>query len=179
MHRLRQILQLLAARKGEISMESCPCGSGIDYDACCQPVISGKKPAETAEQLMRARYTAHVKVEVDFLYDSTHPDHRKDYDHKGTRAWAENSTWHGLEILQTEQGGPGDEQGEVEFIARFRDKEGLRNHHEIGQFKKKGRRWLFTDGTLVKSKPLSVNKIGRNDPCSCGSGLKYKKCCGK
>jgi SEC-C motif-containing protein len=160
-------------------MEKCPCGSGIDFSACCQPVIRGKKAARTAEQLMRARYSAHVNVDVDFLYDSTHPDYRKDYDHKGTRIWAENSEWHGLEILETRLGGPDDEQGEIEFIARFRDKEGLRNHHERGQFKKKQGRWLFTDGTMVKAKPLSVSKTGRNDPCTCGSGLKYKKCCGK
>jgi len=29
------------------------------------------------------------------------------------------------------------------------------------------------------SSPLKVQKIGRNDPCPCGSGKKYKKCCGK
>jgi hypothetical protein len=75
-----------------------------------------------------------------------------------------------LEILETAQGGPKDEQGEVVFVARFRDKEGLRSHHERGQFKRKRGRWLFTEGIMVKSKPLTVNKIGRNDPCSCGSG---------
>jgi SEC-C motif-containing protein len=160
-------------------MNSCPCASGFDYDACCGPIIAGKKQAETAEQLMRARYTAHVKIEVDFLFESTHPEHREGYDHKGTRAWAEKSEWHGLEILETKGGGTKDEQGEVEFIARFRDKEGLRNHHEIGHFLRRKKRWLFTEGTMVKPKPLSVNKVGRNDPCHCGSGLKYKKCCGK
>ncbi len=160
-------------------MNSCPCGSGSDYATCCQPIITGKKSAETAEQLMRARYTAHVKVEIDFLHDSTHPDHREGYDHKGTRVWAENSEWRGLEIMETTQGGDQDDQGEVEFVVRLRDEEGLRSHHERGQFKRKKGRWLFTEGTMVKSKPLTVNKIGRNDPCSCGSNLKYKKCCGK
>jgi preprotein translocase subunit SecA len=33
-------------------------------------------------------------------------------------------------------------------------------------------------GTL-QAKPIKVKKIGRNDPCPCGSGKKYKKCCGK
>lgn len=160
-------------------MNSCPCGSGSDYPACCEPVITGKTPAETAEQLMRARYTAHVKVKIDFLYDSTHPDHREGYDHEGTRVWAEKSEWHGLEILGATQGGPQDEQGEVEFIARFRDKQGLRSHHERGQFERKKGQWLFTEGTMIKSKPVSVSKTGRNDPCHCGSGLKHKKCCGK
>jgi SEC-C motif domain protein len=160
-------------------MNSCPCGSGNEYNVCCEPIITGKRTAETAEQLMRARYAAHVKVEIDFLFDSTHPDHQEGYDHKGTRTWAENSEWHGLEILHTVQGGPGDEKGEVEFIARFRDKDGVRNHHERAQFKRQGQQWRFADGFPVKSRPLSSSKIGRNDPCSCGSGQKYKKCCGK
>lgn len=30
-----------------------------------------------------------------------------------------------------------------------------------------------------KKKPTKVIKVGRNDPCPCGSGKKYKKCCGK
>lgn len=160
-------------------MNPCPCGSEKEYAACCEPIITGNRIAETAEQVMRARYTAHVKVEVDFLFESTHPDYRKGYDHKGTRTWAENSEWYGLEILDTIKGGPGDEEGEVEFIARFRDKDGKRTHHERGQFKRKENQWLFTEGIMVKPKPLVSNKVGRNDPCTCGSGLKYKKCCGK
>ena len=31
----------------------------------------------------------------------------------------------------------------------------------------------------ARSEPVRVTKIGRNEPCPCGSGLKYKKCCGK
>ena len=118
-------------------MNTCPCGSGRDYAACCEPIITGQQPAETAEQLMRARYSAHVKVATDFIFESTHPDHREGYDHAGTRTWAETSEWHGLEILGTTQGEAQDEDGEVEFIARFRDKNGLRSHHERGQFKRK------------------------------------------
>ncbi|MDK2847569.1 MAG: motif domain protein [Desulfuromonadales bacterium] len=160
-------------------MNSCPCGSGNDYTTCCEPIITGKKPAETAEQLMRARYSAHVRVEIDFLYSSTHPDHRQGYDHKGTKVWAEQSEWLGLEIVGTTDGGPQDENGEVEFIARFRDKDGVRSHHERGRFERREKQWLFSEGLMVKSQPRTVVKIGRNDPCSCGSGKKYKKCCGK
>ncbi|WP_225073755.1 YchJ family protein [Desulfuromonas sp. CSMB_57] len=160
-------------------MNTCPCGSGSDYADCCEPIITGKQPAATAEQLMRARYTAHVKVEVDFIYESTHPDHRQGYDHKGTRTWAENSDWQGLEIVATKAGGPDDERGEVEFIARFRDGDGIHSHHERGQFERRNQQWLFTEGIMVKPRPLSVTKVGRNDPCVCGSGKKYKKCCGQ
>lgn len=160
-------------------MNSCPCGSGSDYAACCEPIITGKTLAVTAEQLMRARYSAHAKVEIDFLFSSTHPDHREGYDHKGTKSWAEKSAWHGLDILETVAGGAQDDTGEVVFVARFRDKDGIRSHHERGQFKRVGKEWRFTEGIMVKPQPLSVTKIGRNDPCECGSGKKFKKCCGK
>ncbi|PLY03377.1 MAG: hypothetical protein C0623_01610 [Desulfuromonas sp.] len=159
-------------------MNECPCGSGAEYSACCEPIIKGKKAAETAEQLMRARYTAHVKVEIDFVSDSLHPEHRKDYDKKAARKWAEESDWHGLEIIDTVDGGPKDETGEVEFIARYRDKDGIRSYHERGRFERKKKKWYFTEGSMVKGQPLTVTKIGRNDPCSCGSGKKFKKCCG-
>jgi len=159
-------------------MENCPCGSAAAFAACCEPIIAGKAQAETAEQLMRARYTAHEKVAVDFIFDTTHPGHREGYDHKGTRRWAEEAVWLGLEIVATEAGRAGDSEGIVEFIVRYRDKEGIRTYHERGRFMREKKRWYFTEGEMVKPKTLSVTKLGRNDPCSCGSGKKFKKCCG-
>jgi len=166
-------------QEGETEMNICPCGSGATYADCCEPLINGTRPAETAEKLMRARYCAYVRVEMDFLFESTHPDHRQGYDQKGTREWAESAEWEGLEIVATEKGGVDDNTGEVEFIARFKDKGGEREHHERAGFKRESGRWLFTEGAMVKQKPLKVDKIGRNEPCPCGSGSKYKKCCGK
>jgi SEC-C motif-containing protein len=128
---------------------------------------------------MRARYSAYVGAQMDFIFNTTHPDHRQGYDHEGTKEWAESSEWLGLEIVGTQKGQKTDTTGEVEFIARFREKDTLREHHENAQFKKTGEQWLFTDGAMVKAKPITVVKVGRNDPCTCGSGLKYKKCCGK
>jgi SEC-C motif-containing protein len=160
-------------------MSNCPCGSGLTFSECCEPVINGTQTAETAEQLMRARYSAYVGVQMDFVFESTHPDHRQGYDHAGTKEWAESSEWQGLEIVATRNGGTGDSTGEVEFVARFKENGTQREHHENAQFRKDGERWYFTDGIMVKPKPLTVSKVGRNDPCSCGSGLKYKKCCGK
>lgn len=160
-------------------MTLCPCGSGNSYSQCCEPVTSGSQAAKTAEQLMRARYSAYVLALMDFIFESTHPDHRQGYDHAGTREWAETAQWQGLEIIDTKKGGEDDSVGEVEFIARFTENGTNREHHEAGQFKRKEGRWYFTEGQMVRPKPLAVNKIGRNDPCICGSGLKYKKCCGK
>ena len=163
----------------EQAVQGCPCGSGLAYGACCEPVIRGERPAETAEQLMRSRYSAYVKVETDFIFDTTHPEHREGYDHDGTRQWAESSEWLGLEIVSTVAGGLADDHGQVEFIARYRDADSEHAHHELAEFVKEEGRWLFTDGRSVRPKPIISTKVGRNDPCTCGSGVKYKKCCGK
>lgn len=160
-------------------MNICPCGSGVPYSECCEPIISGVRSAETAEQLMRARYSAYVTVAVDFLFETTHPAYRKGYDHAGTKSWAEKSEWMGLEIIGSRLGGPNDTEGEMEFVARFREQGNLHTHHERGQFKRENGTWYFTEGVLVKPRPIISVKVGRNEPCTCGSGLKYKKCCGK
>lgn len=160
-------------------MTICPCGSGITYSECCEQIISGTRSAETAEQLMRARYSAYVFAKMDFIFESTHPDHRQGYDHDGTKEWAETAEWQGLEIIATKKGVGDDSVGEVEFIAKFVEKNENRQHHEAGQFKRKDGQWYFTEGQMVRQKPITATKIGRNDPCTCGSGLKYKKCCGK
>jgi SEC-C motif-containing protein len=157
----------------------CPCGSGNTYAECCEPVISDSRPATTAEQLMRARYSSYVFAQMDFIFESTHPDYRHDYDHAGTKKWAESAEWQGLEILDTNKGGVDDSVGEVEFKAHYLEDGKKREHHEAGHFKRKNSRWYFTEGSMVRQKPLVVAKVGRNTPCACGSGLKYKKCCGK
>jgi SEC-C motif-containing protein len=160
-------------------MTTCPCGSGNSYSDCCELIVTGGQQAKTAEQLMRARYSAYVFAKMDFIFESTHPDQRQGYDHAGTKEWAETAEWQGLEIISTNGGETGDSTGEVEFIARFTEKGVSREHHEAGQFKRQDGSWYFTEGKMVRQKPLAVTRIGRNDPCPCGSGLKYKKCCGK
>jgi SEC-C motif-containing protein len=161
-------------------MEMCPCGSGRAYEECCESLIKGVKQPLTAEQLMRSRYSAYVRVETDYIFETTHPDHRQGYDHKGTKIWAENSQWEGLEIVDTNAGGPDDNEGDVEFIAKYREKGLRKQHHELAHFKKKKGIWYFTDGSAVAQKPIvrAEQKVGRNDPCPCGSGKKFKKCCG-
>lgn len=161
-------------------MEMCPCGSTRTYEDCCGLLIKGESPALTAEQVMRSRYSAYVKVETDYLFSTTHPDHRQGYDHKGTRLWAENSQWEGLEILGTRGGGPEDSEGEVEFVACYRERGLKKQYHEKAHFKKEDGTWYFTEGAAVAPKPIvrTEPKVGRNDPCPCGSGKKFKKCCG-
>ncbi len=162
-------------------MEPCPCGSQLSYVDCCEQIISGTVKAPTAEKLMRARYTAYAKTAVNFIISTTTEEKRKDCDEKAIRDWSEQSTWHKLEIVSTVKGGPDDTEGTVEFIAHFSEGGVEKNYHEIGSFKKTDNTWLYVDGEIQKQKPYvrADEKISRNDPCSCGSGKKFKKCCGK
>lgn len=161
-------------------MEKCYCGSGIEFSQCCEPVLVDVANAKTAEALMRSRYSAYVLKDYGHLYESLHPEHRKDYDEKATKQWAESASWLNFEVLNTIEGKETDEKGEVEFIVEFKVQNEKIKHHEKAAFLKEENNWYFVEGEPVKPKPVTVDKTaGRNEPCPCGSGQKYKKCCGK
>ncbi|MBD3344837.1 MAG: YchJ family protein [Chitinivibrionales bacterium] len=162
-------------------MENCPCGSNKTYDECCKQIIHGEQNGDTAEQVMRARYSAYVQGKIQFIVDSIHPKEKQNFDEQAIRRWSEKSQWLGLEIKSTEKGGPKDTQGIVEFVARFSENNERKYIHERAEFVKDNEKWLYKDGTIVPSEQYvrESPKVGRNDPCSCGSGKKHKKCCGK
>ncbi len=161
--------------------ELCPCGSGTPKSECCGPILDGARKPATAEQLMRARYSAYAAVDIDFLYNSSGPDVQQEFDAESSRRWAEGSEWQGMEVVAKERGEAGDDEGVVEFIARYSVNGTDFEHHERSLFRRLDGDWKFIDGELVKPQPLvrEAPKVGRNDPCPCGSGKKYKKCCGK
>jgi len=160
-------------------MENCHCGSNRAYEQCCGPFIAGDSPAPTAEALMRARYSAFATAAVDYILDTVHPDKRAENDPRQIQNWAKKSDWLGLEIIRVKEGQEADEQGEVEFAAIFRENNRRARHHEIATFKKDENIWYFYDAQTPKTEPLKrvSPKVGRNSPCPCGSGKKYKKCC--
>ena len=159
---------------------SCPCGSKLPHDECCGPIIAGERPAPTAEALMRARYSAYATLATDFLLSSLHPDRQQEHDPEAVREWAEDSEWLGLEILATTGGGEDDDTGEVEFVCLYEYDGEEKRHHESASFARVDGQWYFVEGEMVKSRPFvrESPKVGRNDPCPCGSGKKFKKCCG-
>ena len=160
--------------------EVCPCGSARPYAECCEPLILGARLPETAEALLRSRYSAFVHEQVDYILGTVAPSQRHQHEPRTIRNWARNATWQGLDIIEVQGGGPDDELGQIEFIARYTEKEVRKRHHELAHFKKIDGRWYFFDGNApkihqyVRTRP----KIGRNDPCPCGSGRKSKHCCG-
>jgi SEC-C motif-containing protein len=163
-----------------MTTESCPCGSKKTFAECCGPALSGAAAAATPEALMRSRYTAFVKHDVDYIYKTIAPGQRGDFDRQAVDDWSRNSEWLGLDIIATEKGGPTDETGTVEFAARFKEKGQERRHDELATFVKIDGRWYFEDGKTPSVKPVRNEgpRVGRNDPCPCGSGKKYKKCHG-
>lgn len=124
-----------------IAPATCPCGSGLEYDACCGPVVRNERAADTAEELMRSRYTAYVLGDVDHLFRSWHPATRPDdLDALGRLDWV------GLEVLEVVDGGPADDKGIVEFRATHAGG----TMHERSRFTRRGGRWVYLDGDTAE-----------------------------
>ena len=150
----------------------CPCGSSQPYAHCCGPYLAGTQIAPTAETLMRSRYTAYAKGNIDYLMATHHPSKRVMGDRQTLQHQMQTTTWLGLTVLKTEQGQPHNDTGVVEFVARY--EAGTTGQiHERSRFKKQKGRWFYLDGDL-----LPPVELKRNDPCWCGSGKKYKQCHG-
>lgn len=148
---------------------SCPCGSGSRLDECCGRHLAGT-PALTAERLMRSRYSAYVLGDIDYLLQTTLPAQQAGLDRAAMQAWSLQSTWLGLTVEKTELPAERPAHAFVTFSAHWRDGSGEHVHRERSAFVRCDDRWYFIDPTV----PLHA---GRNDPCPCGSGAKFKKCC--
>ncbi len=123
----------------------CPCGSQKSLAHCCLPYIQGNSWPETAEQLMRSRYTAHLLLAIDYLWDTWSPEQRLRSSKSDIRHWAESCDWLGLQILSTRKGLVNDQEGLVEFIALYRHKGQFQQHHELSLFRRNLGKWLYID----------------------------------
>lgn len=152
--------------------ELCPCGSKKAEKYCCGMYLSGKKKPDTAEQLMRSRYTAFYRGNVDYLVATVHPDSRTPKDREELTSTIDQTEWLGLKIIDTQKGKKQDRQGIVEFEAVFQVDE-PRQLHERSRFIKIENRWFYVDGDIL---PGTVPKP--KELCWCGSGKKFKQCHG-
>lgn len=162
---------------------ACPCGSGVDEGACCGPLLAGAA-APTALALMRSRYSAYVRRGVGYLIATHDPATRARVNRDELTRWCRETTWRGLEIVTTVAGGVADTIGIVEFIARGVARDNPFTHHERSRFRRVDGRWVYTDAepsSVVSGAPsvIAAARPGRNDPCPCGSGQKYKRCHGR
>ncbi|NQW01228.1 MAG: YchJ family protein [Rhodospirillales bacterium] len=159
-------------------MTECPCGSAQPLEACCGPYLDGA-PAPTALSLMKSRYSAFVLGNGAYLGATLSQRQRADFDAEEFEKNAAETKWLGLEIRKVEAGGETDQTGTVEFVAKYREQKQPVVHHERATFIREDGKWVFDDCIMNPKEPQRiVAKVGRNDPCPCGSGKKYKKCCG-
>jgi SEC-C motif-containing protein len=148
---------------------NCKCGSGLSYEQCCGRFIEGNEKPGSALELMKSRYSAYALGKGSYLVQTSIKEHRYEADAALIGEFARNSEWIRLEIVKSSETG---ETGMVEFKAYYREKESIRLHHEQSMFIKEAGEWFYDEGKLFNT------GIGRNELCPCGSGKKYKRCCG-
>ncbi|MGK0186720.1 MAG: SEC-C motif-containing protein [Verrucomicrobiales bacterium] len=131
-------------REREVSL--CPCKSKASYADCCMPLHYGTKKADTAEQLMRSRYSAYFFRLTDYLIASTHPSKRE----PGLKAELDQMmfdvNWRFLKILNVSKGSKDDKVGKVEFVADYFWNEESFKLHECSRFKRFKGVWKYLDG---------------------------------
>lgn len=151
-----------------MSETECPCGRG-DYASCCQPLHLGKSQAETAEQLMRSRYSAFAKQEIDYIVQTTALGQQQALDVAAIADWSKANQWLKLEVVRTQEK-LDKNHAQVEFKAHYHDGQQAQVHHEISHFVKHEGAWYFLD-------PTTAMHVTMKQPCICGSGKKFKQCC--
>ena len=124
----------------------CPCGSNRSLSDCCEPIITGRKNAETALEIMRSRYTAFTMANGEYLMRSHSAKTRPVKEQKSIEKWAKSVTWLGLIILGTKAGNAGDRVGYVEFKAAYLENGKLGEIHEKSFFTMENQRWVYVSG---------------------------------
>jgi len=163
-------------------MTSCPCGSKKTFDACCGPLIAGAR-APTAEALMRSRYVAFTRGNLDYIESTCTGPAALAFDRAEMARSLPGTEWLGLEIRETRGGQPEDQSGKVTFEVRHRHNGQVFTQLETSEFVRVDGAWRYAKGDVDLASQRAPSghiggHIGRNDPCPCGSGKKYKKCCG-
>lgn len=127
--------------------------------------------------LLEARYRAFVDGKIDFLLESHHPDLRAKVDRNAIESWSKESKWKGLTV---EDEKIEKDRAVITFTVRYEKDFQTINHREFAEFRKSQDQWFYYDSEFPKPEVVrrDTAKVGRNDPCSCGSQKKYKKCCG-
>ena len=162
--------------------DNCPCNSNLTYEICCGMYHNNPGTAPTAEALMRSRYSAFFLKKFDYIERTQKLSENPKQKVAEIQNANDSTQWIKLEILETEDGLEQDQTGMVAFSAHFKEGQHIGKLSERSLFKRVKKEWFYISGEhevkgstpLVKSPEMN---IGRNDPCHCGSGKKFKKCC--
>lgn len=122
---------------------TCPCGSGLDDAVCCAPLLADDRPAPTAEQLMRSRFTAFAVGDAAYLRRTWHASTRP-----AELSLDETIEWYRLDVVATSGGSSLDTRGTVEFRAFWRSAQGRGVQQETSRFVREHGRWWYVDGDV-------------------------------
>lgn len=174
---VRRMTKPSATQPMPASDSPCPCGSGRAFGQCCEPLLKQERKAATAEELMRSRFTAHVVRDFRHLH--------RTYLGTASRPFVEDAdaegevTWTRLVVHAPEPESRPD-RAFVDFTAYYIEDGAEHPLHEKSEFNRMDGTWFYSRAVRTGPAPAkAAPKVGRNDPCPCGSGKKYKHCCGR
>lgn len=151
----------------------CHCGSKQVYKACCEPFILGLEKPNTAEQLMRSRFSAYVVGAYQYIIDTYHVSSRPAISAESLAQDDLSTHWLNLDVLSASHS---NKQAYVSFKAISRSDSHFYCLHEKSRFILENGHWFYVDGEMLSE--TGRLKPGRNTDCVCGSGKKFKRCCG-
>lgn len=157
-----------------ITIKNCFCGNEFTFEQCCQPIISGEADARNAELLMRSRFSAYVIKDYQYILQTYASAQRAKLTDNLLADSACNTQWLSLQVLAHRSQ---KNIAQVEFKAFYQIDERYYVMHELSDFIFDAGKWLYTNGVMQKGSGEFLPE--RNTQCLCGSGKKFKKCCGK
>lgn len=132
-----------------LSNKRCPCCSGKSYKECCEPYHEGTLP-ETAQQLMRSRYSAYALNRPDYIMTTTHPENphyskNKMIWRKSIIEFSQESIFEKLVIHKSSEKA---NTAKVTFTAYITQDNQDATFTERSTFEKLDGRWLYRSGEM-------------------------------
>jgi SEC-C motif-containing protein len=180
--------------------QPCFCGSNVDFSSCCQPFINEEQQVQTAEQLMRSRFSAYAIGNAQYIYDTYAKSSQTSQSVNDIEDWSKSCIWVALTIYPTIDEVTNSTEAFVEFSAFYITQNTLCELREKSRFILEDatteqldsalnaplKQWRYIDGDIIAHNELST--IKRNSLCPCNQyssswqikkGKKFKHCCGK
>ena len=124
--------------------------------------------------LMRSRFTAYVIKDYRYILQTYASSQHTNLTVNSLADSAQDTQWLSLQVLAHNTQ---DNTAQVEFKAFYKIDSCYYVMHEVSDFVFEDRRWLYSKGVMQKYSGEFTPE--RNSQCLCGSGSKFKKCCGK
>ena len=155
----------------------CPCNSGLPFAECCEPILADIRLAHTPGQVVQARFTAMAAGDMDFFRKSIVRRFRNRFREDDIRAVSRRLRFRAIRITREEIIGVLRRQAIVQSRVTCGKGSKLSTHAERTYLQRETGAWRVTHVDLVTATPPPAGR-SRNAPCACGSGRKYKRCCG-